>query len=85
MLLLPTPTTLFLYQESQDITIGLGLFDQACAQMVGTDPGAKVTNLFRMQGNGFAADLVETVLSQHHFGGVDGGRKDTKLGHAAHV
>ena len=74
-----------LHQESQGITIGLGLFDQSRTQMISTDPCAKFTNLFGMQSNGLASNLVQSILSQHHLGTINGGRKDAKLGLVAHV
>ena len=52
--------------------------------MVGTGPGAEITNVLRVETDGLAADLVELVLAEDNLGGVDSGREDTELGHLAH-
>ena len=76
--------TLLLHKETKDVTVGLGLLDETCTEVVGTGPGAEITNVLRVETNGLAADLVELVLTEDNLGGVDGGREDAELGHLAH-
>ena len=53
--------------------------------MVGTGPGAEITNVLRVETDGLAADLVELVLAEDNLGGVNSRREDAELGHLAHT
>lgn len=74
-----------LYQETQDISVGLGLLDQSSSQMVGTNPFTEFTNVLTVQGNGLSSDLVEFVTSQNNLRSIDGRRKDSKFGLRSHL
>ena len=69
-----------LNEEAENVPIRLGLFDELGSQMIGTVEGAKISNLFRVQRNGLAANLLQLFRPQDDLGGVDGWRKDAKLG-----
>ena len=79
-----SPRIIILNKEPEDVTIGLGLLDEAGAEVVGTGPGAEIANVLRVEADGLAADLVELVLAEDDLGGVDGGGEDAELGHLAH-
>jgi len=73
-----------LNKETEDVTVGLGLLDEARTEVVGTGPGAEIANVLRVETDGLAADLVELVLAKDDLGGVDGRGEDAELGHFAH-
>ena len=52
--------------------------------MVGTGPGAEITNVLRVKTDSLTADLVELVLAEDNLGSIDSGREDAELGHLAH-
>jgi hypothetical protein len=74
-----------LYQESQNVSVGLGLLDQPGSQVVGTGPFAELANVLRMQRDGLSSELVELITSQHNLGTIDSRREDSELGHISHL
>jgi len=80
-----TMLNIYLDKEPQNISIGLGLLNELGTKMVSSSPGAKVTDVLRMQTNGLSTDLVELLSSQNYLGSIDCRRKDSKFGHGAHL
>jgi hypothetical protein len=74
-----------LHQESQSVSIDLGLLDQSSSQVVGASPLAEITNVLTVKRDGLSSDLVEFVPSQHNLGSVHSRREDSKLGHVSHL
>ncbi len=74
-----------LYQESQDVSIRLGLLDQSSSQVVCTSPFTEFTNVLTVQGDGLSSNLVEFVTSQHNLGSIHSRREDSELGLGSHL
>lgn len=74
-----------LYQESQGVTVDLGLLDQSSSQVVSSSPFAEITNVLTVQRDGLSSDLVEFVATQDNLGSVHSRREDSEFGLVSHL
>jgi len=72
-------------QESELVSVRLGLLNELGPEMVRPDPLGEVGNLLRMQRDRLSPNLVQSVLSQYDLGRVHGRTEHPELGLATHM